>query len=214
MSQSKRYPSSEALKNGRTVNTIESSCKKSDIIEEFLKLREGFKSLKRQYNKLKVLEEQKEGWDHDKKKLIIDSARKSDKIKELEIHIVALNGDMKLQKETSVDRGDKQRLEGFLKKKDQEIKELKEQIDSTKINNVEALKNKIRQQDLKIKHLSDGYCKFNLDEDDKIKEENTELKEQNEKYKIYTESLTKIIDEYQEKASLIYDISGPPVAPI
>lgn len=214
MSQSKRYPSSEALKNGRTVNTIESSCKKSDIIEEFLKLREAYKSVKRQYNKLKVLEEQKEGWDHDKKKLIIDSARKSDKIKELEIHIVALNGDMKLQKETSVDMGDKQRLEGFLKKKDQEIKELKEQIDSTKINNIEALKNKIRQQDLKIKHLSDGYSKFNLDEDDKIKEENTALKEQNEKYKIYTESLIKIIDEYQEKASLIYDISGPPVAPI
>lgn len=214
MSQSKRYPSSEALRNGRTVNTIESSCRKSEIVEEFLKLREAYKSLKRQYNKLKVLEEQKEGWDKDKKKLIIDSAKKSDKIKELEIHIVALNGDMKLQKETSVDMGDKQRLEGFLKKKDQEIKELKDQIDSTKINNVEALKNKIRQQDLKIKHLSDGYSKFNLDEDDKIKEENTALKEQNEKYKIYTESLIKIIDEYQEKASLIYDISGPPVAPI
>ena len=219
--QTRRYPASEALKNGRTVNTIDSSCKKSEIIEEFLRLRKENNDMKPIYEKADVINKQliQSRLDNETKLKKLTARTKkihemNEYIQKQDTHLCQLQNDMKLQKDTSVDRADKQRLEGFLKKKDQQIKELEEKIDSTKINNVEALKNTIHKMSKKIKHLTEGYNKYNLDEDEKIKEENKELKEQNEKYKIYTESLTKIIDEYQEKASLIYDISGPPVAPI
>ncbi len=81
--------------------------------------------------------------------------------KELNIQNTNLNNNIKLVKETSVDRADAQRLEGKLKKKDLIIKELESQIDSTKINALTHLENQIVKLKEENKKLKSEHNHFN-----------------------------------------------------
>lgn len=187
--QSKRYPADKALMNG-SASTLDSACKKAEIIDELLKLRKENKEMKPVYEKADVLNKQliQSRQDGDTKMKKIQA--KTKRIKEMNLYIqkqdteieqqhtkiCQLQNQLKLQKDTSVDKADNQRLEGFLKKKDQQIKELEAQIDSTKINHLEKLKNTIRQQNAQIKYLKEGYGKLNIVEDVILGKENQEKK--------------------------------------
>tara|TARA_R100000406_G_scaffold96092_1_gene92558 strand:- start:1004 stop:1726 length:723 start_codon:yes stop_codon:yes gene_type:complete len=178
----KRYPATDALKKG-SASTIESACVKIQIAQEYVNLRDKYKGLKNEYQKSYVKLEQMEQLKKDNFKLISDSQKKSDTIKKLQITITQLNGDIQLLKDTTNDRGDYQRLEGFLKKKDHEIEELKKQIDSTKINAVTSLENQIHQLKQQNEYLKEGYGKFNL-QDESLKQENKKLQEENKEWEI------------------------------
>jgi len=146
----KRYPPNDALKKG-SPSTIESSCVKIKIAQEYVNLREKYKSIKIENQKNDIKIQQMEQMKKDNFKLISDSQKKTDTIKKLHTTITQLNSQIQLLKDTTNDRGDYQRLEGFIKKKDHEIQELKNQIDSTKINAVTSLQNQIHQ--LKAEHI-------------------------------------------------------------
>lgn len=118
--------------------------------------------------------------------------------KELNIQNANLNNDIKLLKDTSVDRGEAQRLEGKIKKRDHIIKELESQIDSTKINALTHLENTIHKQNEQIKYLKAGYGKFDLDE-------NTQLKKDIEYLKQEHGELIKKLDKIQNGITLLYD---------
>jgi len=118
--------------------------------------------------------------------------------KVLNIQNANLNNDIRLLKDTSVDRGDAQRLEGKLKKKDQEIEELKKQIDSTKINALAHLENTIHKQNQQIKYLKEGYGKFDLDENIQLKKDMEYLKQEHGE-------LIKKLDKIQNGITLLYD---------
>jgi len=208
----KRYPASDALKKG-SATTIESSCIKSKISLEYVELREKYKRLKTEYQKSNVKLEQMDQLKKDNDSKLIQLSKKNDTIKELHITITQLKSDIKLLKETTNDRGDYQRLEGFIKKKDHIIEELKKQIDSTKINQLDHLQNTIHQQNEQIKYLKEGYGKFNV-VDDSLKEENEKLKEDNEALRedieIYKKSgrerLQKL-DEYKKLSTQMFDLA-------
>jgi chromosome segregation ATPase len=206
----KRYPPQDALKRG-SATTIDSACTKMIIANAHVELREKFKILKTEYQKSKVKLEQMEQLKKDNYKLIADGQKKNDTIKNLHITITQLNSDIKLLKETTSDRADYQRLEGFLKKKDHEIEELKKQINSTKINNVEHLKNTIHQQNEQIKYLKEGYGKFNVVDESLskanqgLKEENELLKEGLDRLKEEHGELIEKLDKFQKVITEIYD---------
>ena len=214
MSQYKKYPADKALKNG-CPSTIDSACKKLEIARAFVNLRYEMNKIKPVYDKADVINKQLIQSRQDNETKLKQLTAKNKRIKEMNLYIQKqdteieeqdtkisqLENQLKLQKATSVDRADNQRLEGFLKKKEQQIKELEAKIDSTKINHLEALKNTIRQQNEKIKHLSDGYAKFNLDEDDKLKEEIESLKKENENLKRNEYH----IEDIKEKFTALYD---------
>jgi chromosome segregation ATPase len=208
----KRYPPQDALKRG-SATTIDSACTKMIIANAHVELREKFKILKTEYQKSKVKLEQMEQLKKDNYKLIADGQKKNDTIKNLHITITQLNSDIKLLKETTSDRADYQRLEGFLKKKDHEIEELKKQINSTKINNVEHLKNTIHQQNEQIKYLKEGYGKFNVVDESLskanqgLKQENELLKEGLDRLKEEHGELIKKLDEYKKISTQLFDLA-------
>ena len=205
--QTKKYNAKHALKNGGP-STIESYCIKIKLAEEYVKLRDQIKEMKPVYEKADVLNKQLIQSRQDNETKLKQLTAKNKRINEMneyiqkqDTQICQLQNDMRLQKNTSVDKADNQRLEGFLKKKDQQIKDLEAKIDATKINQLEALRNKIRQQNEKIKHLSEGYAKFNLDEDEKLKEEMESLKKENENLKRNEYH----IEDIKEKFTALYD---------
>tara|TARA_R110002012_G_scaffold54631_1_gene139887 strand:- start:83 stop:721 length:639 start_codon:yes stop_codon:yes gene_type:complete len=205
--QTKKYNAKHALKNGGP-STIESYCIKIKLAEEYVKLRDQIKEMKPVYEKADVINKQLIQARQDNETKLKQLTAKNKRIQEMneyiqkqDTQICQLQNDMRLQKNTSVDKADNQRLEGFLKKKDQQIKDLEAKIDATKINQLEALRNKIRQQNEKIKHLSEGYAKFNLDEDEKLKEEMESLKKENENLKRNEYH----IEDIKEKFTALYD---------
>ena len=214
MSQSKRYPASAALKNG-SASTLDSACKKAELIEELLKLRKQNNDMKPVYEKADVINKQliqsRQDGDTKLKKIQAKTKRineMNEHIQKQDTQICQLQNDMRLQKNTSVDKADNQRLEGFLKKKDQQIKELEAQIDATKINHLEALKNKIRHQDIRLKHLSEGYAKIEEVEKDDKRTKISQLSEEIESLKKENENLKRNeyhIEDIKEKFTALYD---------
>ena len=156
----KRYPANDALKKG-CPSTIESACVKIQIAQEYVNLRDRYRGLKNEYQKSHVKLEQMDQLKKDNFKLISDSQKKSDTIKKLHTTITQLNGDIQLLKDTTNDRGDYQRLEGLIKKKDLEIEDLKSQVDSTKINKLVALENQIHQLKLENEKIKEEHIHFN-----------------------------------------------------
>tara|TARA_R100001440_G_scaffold70849_2_gene93550 strand:+ start:7963 stop:8586 length:624 start_codon:yes stop_codon:yes gene_type:complete len=200
----KRYPAKDALKKG-SASTIESACTKTTISSAFVEVRQKYNTLKNEYEKSQVKLEQMDQLKKDNDSKLIQLTKKNDTIKKLHITITQLNNDIKLLKDTSVDRGDAGRLEGFIKKKDNEIEYLKNQINETKINNLDHLKNTIHQQNEQIKYLKEGYGKFNV-EDESLKEENKLLKEGLERLKEENEALIKKLDEYKKISTMLFDL--------
>lgn len=229
MSKSKRtytrYSSNSALKNG-SATTIYRHVQKEPLCEEYYKIRESHKTLQFDYEalrneneQLKVVKEQKEQQMKDNKKLMETAAKRNDRIKELEVEIIQLNGHIKLIKETSVDRSDFQRLEGFNKKKDQQIKELETRIDETKLGNLYNLENQINQlkkenEELKAK-LADveeqskkdnPQSRFDMirvlsDDIQKVMKENDDLKNERDDYK-------GLAEEWREQSNEICNLMG------
>ncbi len=213
MSQS-RYPASAALKNG-CASTIDSACKKPEVTSAYIKLRDEIKIMKPIYEKADVLNKQLIQSRQDNETKLKQLTAKNKRIKEMndfiqkqDTQICQLQNDLKLQKNTSVDKGDNQRLEGFLKKKEQQIKELEEKIDATKINNLEALRNTIRKQDLRLKHLSEAYSKIQSVESDDKRTKISQLSEEIESLKKDNENLKRNeyhIEDIKEKFTALYD---------
>jgi chromosome segregation ATPase len=174
----KRYSPESALKGG-CASSIDSACTKMIIANAFVDIRGKYKKLKIEY--LKQEQELKASRQDSKEKirLIGDVQKKNDTIKKHLITITQRENEIKTLKDISVHRNEVIVLEGKLKKKDHEIEELKKQINSTKINNVEHLKNTIHQQNEQIKYLKEGYGKFNV-EDESLKQENMCLEKNNQ----------------------------------
>jgi len=214
MSQYKKYPADKALKKG-CPSTIESAVVKLRIAQEYVNLRDEMNKIKPIYDKAEVINKQLIQSRQDNETKLKQLTAKNKRIKEMnefiqkqDTQICQLENQLKSQKETSVDRADNQRLEGFLKKKDQQIKELEEKINATKTNNIEALKNTIRRQNEKIKHLSEGYTKFNLDdlnEVDTLKGQMIRLTEENKTLSdsLLTEKSVNL--KINEKITALYD---------
>lgn len=203
------------IKNG-TATSILSACDKPFIADNLTDYRDKYERLKIDNGKLEQKLKASEQDSKEKLRLIAEVQKKNEIITKHLTTITQRDNQIKLLKETSVDRGDAQRLEGFIKKKDHEIEELKKQIDSTKINAVASLENKICLQREQIKtldqyrkvnlngkkqlsdrvnqlikeneYLKEGYGKFNV-VDESLKEENEKLKEENTQLKKDIETL-------------------------
>ena len=202
----KRYPATDALKKG-SASTIESACVKIQIAEEYVNLRDKYRGLKNEYQKSHVKLEQMEQLKKDNFKLISDSQKKSDTIKKLQITNTQLNGDIQLLKETTNDRGDYQRLEGFLKKKDLEIEELKSQIDDEKPNNCATIKN-LQNIISKLKEQLENYKKNELARETFMVEKYDmleSLKKENESLKQHIISIQKDNKDIKQKITDLYD---------
>tara|TARA_R100001591_G_C4329782_1_gene177773 strand:- start:12 stop:764 length:753 start_codon:yes stop_codon:yes gene_type:complete len=208
----KRYPPSDALKKG-CASTIESACVKIRIAQEYVEIRDKYKVLKTEYQKLKVKLEQMEQLKKDNDSKLIQLTKKNEIIQKLHTNITQLNNDIRLLKDTSVDRGDAQRLEGKLKKKDQEIEELKKQIDSTKINALTHLENQINQLKIENQKLKttmkdwgdmdsviEGWKKAIRNKDEKIKNLEEQLNQDNtqsrfDMIRVLSDDIKKVSDE-------------------
>ena len=202
----KRYPATDALKKG-SASTIESACVKIQIAEEYVNLRDKYRGLKNEYQKSHVKLEQMEQLKKDNFKLISDSQKKSDTIKKLQITNTQLNGDIQLLKETTNDRGDYQRLEGFLKKKDLEIEELKSQIDDEKPNNCATIKN-LQNIISKLKEQLENYKKNELARETFMVEKYDmleSLKKENEALKQHITLIQKDNKDIKQKITDLYD---------
>lgn len=191
----KKYTDYDAIKGG-SATSIYSACNKTFLSEKYVELREKYKRLK--IDNLKQEQELKASRQDSKEKirLIGDVQKKNEIITKHLTTITQRDNQIKLIKETSVDRGDAQRLEGFIKKKDYEIEELKKQIDETKINNLEHLKNTIHQQNEQIKYLKEGYGKFNV-VDESLSKANQELKEEKDSLKEENNKLQEEIKDWR-----------------
>jgi|9_EtaG_2_1085328.scaffolds.fasta_scaffold01222_17 chromosome segregation ATPase len=207
----KRYPPSDALKKG-CASTIESACIKLRIAQEYVELRDKYKLLKTEYQKSKVKLEQMEQLKKDNDSKLIQLTKKNDTINKLHTNITQLNSDIRLLKDTSVDRADAQRLEGKLKKKDQEIEELKKQIDSTKINALTHLENQIVKLKAENQKIKEGDCKSRFDmirvlSDDikKVSDENIQLKKDNETLKAEHGELITKVEKFEKVITDLYD---------
>lgn len=203
-SKTKNKRNSKSIIMNGTATSILSACDKPFITDYLTDYRDKFNRLNTENEKSKVQLEQMGQLRKDNDNKLIQLSKKSATINKLHTTIAQLNNDIKLLRETTNDRGDYQRLEGFIKKKDHEIEELKKQIDSTKINNVEHLKNTIHQQNEQIKYLKEGYGKFNV-VDDSLKEENTLLKEGLDRLKEEHGELIQKLDKFQKVITEIYD---------
>ena len=221
----KKYTDYDAIKGG-SATSIYSACNKTFLSEKYVELREKYKRLKIDNQKSNVKLEQMEQYRKDNDSKLIQLSKKNAIINKHLTTIAQRDNQIKLLKETSVDRGDAQRLEGFIKKKDYEIEELKKQIDSTKINAVASLENTIHQLIKENEYLKEGYGKFNVvdeslkEENNKLqeeikdwrinfkeeREENTQLKKDIETLKEEHGELIKKLDEYREKATQLYDL--------
>jgi chromosome segregation ATPase len=194
------------IKKG-TATSILSACDKPFIADNLTDYRDKYYRMKPEYDKLQVKSEQMDQLNKENKKLIGRNQQQH-------TEIIQLNSQIKLLKETSVDRGEFQRLEGFLKKKDQQIKDLETQIDSTKINHIENLKNTINQQNEQIQYLKEGYGKFNV-VDVSLKEENEGLKEElniasleYDKIKKERDDYKGLSEEWREQSNEICNLMG------
>ena len=207
---SKRYPAKDALKKG-SASTIESSCTKIVISSSFVELREKYNRLKIENEKTKVKLEQMDQLRKDNDSKLIQLTKKNDIIQNLNVNIVQLKNDIKLLKQTSVDRGEAGRLEGFIKKKDHIIKELENQICQTKLNNLYHLENTIHKQNEQIKYLKEGYGKFDVEDESLskanqgLKEENESLKEGIERLKEEHGELLKKVEKFEKVITDLYD---------
>jgi DNA repair exonuclease SbcCD ATPase subunit len=234
-----------------SVKSIEGSCDKPYITENFVIIRDRYKRLKIEYDKLQVLRDQNKQLIRDNDTKLKNLTSKNKEIKQLEndkkeLHLNMKNEttkSCKLEKELEYmkshvgSKDDFDRYVSYAKKKDEiineknrVIEELTKQINSTKINQIEGYKNNIINLNEQIKHLKEGYGKFNLDEDEKLSEElekskaqneifKTEIqksKEQNEKLseeleesKAQNELFIKTIKEYQKYSTQMFDIPSP-----
>ena len=165
------------IKNG-TATSILSACDKPFIADSLTDYRDKFNRLNTEY--LKQEQELKASRQDSKEKirLIGDVQKKNDIIQKHLTTITQRDNEIKTLKDISVHRNEVIVLEGKLKKKDHEIEELKKQINSTKINNVEHLKNTIHQQNEQIKYLKEGYGKFSV-VDESLSKANQGLKQEN-----------------------------------
>jgi len=156
----KRYPACDALKRG-SPSSIESACVKSVITVEYVNLREKYRSLKTEYQKSHVKLEQAEQLKKDNDSKLIQITKKNDIINKLHTTITQLKNDIQVIKDTSVNRGDAQRLEGLIKKKDLTIEDLEKQISETKLNKLVALENQIRQLKTENEKIKAEHIHFN-----------------------------------------------------
>jgi len=169
-SKTKNKRNSESIIKNGTATSILSACDKPFIADHLTDYRDKFNRLNNENEKSKVKLEQMGQLRKDNDNKLIQLSKKNDTINKLHITITQLNSDIKLLKETTNDRGDYQRLEGFIKKKDHEIEELKKQIDSTKINQLVNLENE-------MVYLKENRSIY-IEEIKTLKAENKELKEQ------------------------------------
>jgi len=231
-SKTKNKRNTESIIKNGTATSILSACDKPFIADYLTDYRDKFNRLNNEYEKSKVKLEQMGQLRKDNDSKLIQLSKKNDTIKELHIIITQLNSNIKLLKETTNDRGDYQRLEGKLKKKDHEIEELKKQINSSKINHLQHLENKIREQNEHIKHmksvetnltnekneykkkldyLSDKEEKLTNDyfgfikKNESLKEENQLLKEGLDRLKEEHGELIQKLDKFQKVITEIYD---------
>jgi len=201
----KRYPPQDALKRG-SATTIDSACTKMIIANAHVELRGKYKILKTEY--LKQEQELKASRQDSKEKLrlIGDVQKRNDIIQKHLTTIAQLENEIKTLKDISVHRNEVIVLEGKLKKKEHDFEELKKQINSTKINNVEHLKNTIHQQNEQIKYLKEGYGKFSV-VDESLKEENKLLKEGIDRLKEEHGELIQKLDEYKKISTQLFDLA-------
>ena len=220
-----------------SVKSIEGSCDKPYITEHFVLIRDKYKRLKIDYDKLQVIRDQNKQLIRDRDTKLKTLTSKNKEIKQLENDIKELHLNMKnetikscnLEKELKIikskyiSKDDFDRRDSYAKKQDEiineknrVIEELTKQVNSTKINQIEGLKNHIIKQNEQIKHLTEGYGKFNLDEDEKLSEELEESKAQNELFKTELEEskaqneiFIKTIQEYKNLSTQMFDISSP-----
>ena len=204
-----RYSSNAALKNGSAA-TIYRHVSKEPLSEEYHKLREShrnlqmnFEALRNENEQLKVVKDQKDQQMKDNKKLIETLANRNQRIKELDVEIIQRDNEIKTLKDTSVHRNEVNVLEGKLKKKAQEIKELETKINQTKINHLYHLENQInqlKQENEKLKAKLDDVkednpqSRFDMirvlsDDIQKVMKENESLKEK-------LEFLNKVKEDY------------------
>lgn len=190
MTKSKRtrYSSNAALKNG-SASTIYRHVSKEPLSEEYHKLREShrtlqmnFEALRNENEQLKVVKDQKDQQMKDNKKLIETLANRNQRIKELDVEIIQRDNEIKTLKDTSVHRNEVNVLEGKLKKKDQEIKELETKINQTKINHLYHLENQINQLKAENEKLKED-VDINRNGQKKLRERVQGLREENEKLK-------------------------------
>ena len=170
MSCNKRYPANLALKNG-SASSIESSCIKSLISNEYVTLRDENKRMKPICDKAQTMNDQlvKAHFDNETKLKIISQKCKT--IKDHNNHILKQNAK--------------------ISELENEIQTLKENIDATKTNKLQHLQNIIHKQNEEIKYLKEGYGKFNV-EDESLKSENVKLKEEHTQYRM---EIAKLKDE-------------------
>jgi chromosome segregation ATPase len=233
-SKTKNKRNTESIIKNGTATSILSACDKPFITDYLTDYRDKYNRVNNEYEKSKVKLEQMGQLRKDNDSKLIQLSKKNDTIKELHIIITQLKSDIKILKETTNDRGDYQRLEGKLKKKDHEIEELKKQINQTKINHLEHLENKIRRQNEQIKtldqyrkvnlngkkqlsdrvnqlikeneYLKEGYGKFNV-VDESLSKANQGLKEENDKLKEDNEALIQKLDEYKKISTQLFDLA-------
>lgn len=217
----KRYPASDALKKG-SPSTIQSACTKKIMAKGYVELREKYKRLKIDNQKSNVKLEQMEQLRKDNDSKLIQLSKKNAIINKHLTAIAQRDNQIKLLKETSVDRGDAQRLEGFIKKKDHEIEELKKQIDSTKINALAVLENEmaylkkgrtadqekiktLKEENKKIKDelkKDNHQSRFDMirvlsDDIEKVMKENTDLSQRQTELSKANQELKKQRDDYK-----------------
>lgn len=197
----KRYPPQDALKRG-SATTIDSACTKMIIANAHVELREKYKILKTEYQKSQVKLEQMGQLRKDNDSKLIQLSKKNDIIQKHLTTITQRDSEIKTLKDISVHRNEVIVLEGKLKTKDHEIEELKKQINQTKINNVEHLKNTIHQQNEQIKYLKEGYGKFNV-VDESLSKANQELKEENMCLKKDNQTLNERLSNMTEENTLL-----------
>jgi len=204
MSSKKRYPPNLALKNG-SASSIESSCMKSLISNEYVNLRDENKRMKPIFDKAQTLNDQlvKAHFENETKLKII--SQKCKIIKDHNNHILKQNAK--------------------ISELENEIQTLKGNIDATKTNKLQHLENIIHKQNEEIKYLKEGYGKFNvpevsLVEHESLKSENVKLKEEHTQYRMEIDKLkdelnlsqsshkllTEKIDEYEKLSTQLYDL--------
>lgn len=120
-----------------------------------------------------------------------------------------LEKELEYMKTHTVSKDDYERRDSYAKKRDEiiieqnkNIEELSEQVNSTKINSFENLKNTIRLLKEQIIYLKEGYGKFDIEENEKLQKEIETLKEEKEVF-------IKTIHKFKEYSALMFDLETP-----
>jgi len=197
-----RYSSNAALKNGSAA-TIYRHVSKEPLSEEYHKLREShrnlqmnFEALRNENEQLKVVKDQKDQQMKDNKKLIETLANRNQRIKELDVEIIQRDNEIKTLKDTSVHRNEVNVLEGKLKKKAQEIKELETKINQTKINHLYHLENQINQLKQENEKLKEDNPQSRFDMIRVLSDDIQKVMKENESLKEKLEFLNKVKEDY------------------